>query len=111
MMKTIRVAKEFSRYPAGRYYSDGPASGERFREEMLAPFVNVEDELVVELDGARAYGSSFLEEAFGGLVRERRTTKERALQVIKIRSSKPSLVSEILGYIRDAQPKTASEAT
>ncbi|MGO4151472.1 STAS-like domain-containing protein [Cupriavidus sp. YAF13] len=105
MMKTIRVADEFSRYPAGRYLSDGPYSGERFREEMLVPIINVEDDIVIELDGARAYGSSFLEEAFGGLIRECRTTKERALKVLKLHSKRASLVTEILGYISDAKPR------
>jgi len=106
MMKTIRVATDFSRYPAGRFFEDGPNSGQRFREEYLAPIINDEDRIVIDFDGARAYGSSFLEEAFGGLVRERRTSKEHALRVLEFHSSRPSIIAEVEGYIREAQPKT-----
>jgi len=106
MMKTIRVATDFSRYPAGRFFEDGPNSGQRFREEHLAPIINEEDRIVIDFDGARAYGSSFLEEAFGGLVREGRTSKEHALRVLEFHSSRPSIIAEVEGYIREAQPKT-----
>ena len=69
---TINIATDFTPYPGGRYRSDGDFSGERFREELLRPaFSNAENETItVDLDGAAGFGSSFLEEAFGGLVRD-----------------------------------------
>jgi len=69
MNKIISIATDFSRYPAGRTRADGPYSGELFRTKMLEPALAAGDHLVVNFDGARGYGSSFLEEAFGGLVR------------------------------------------
>lgn len=69
MTTQINIAADFSRSPAGRFYSDGPFSGERFREELLVPALKRGDSVVVNLKGVLGFGSSFLEEAFGGLVR------------------------------------------
>lgn len=65
----ISIARQFSETPAGRYVSDGPASGQRFREEVLLPALRAGKNISIDLDGAVGFGSSFLEEAFGGLVR------------------------------------------
>lgn len=69
-MISIQVAREFSRHPAGRFEKDGPYSGESFRRKFLVPHLRNGEAITVDLDGARGYGSSFLEEAFGGLIRE-----------------------------------------
>lgn len=66
-MKTISVAKNFSNHPAGRTPEDGPNSGERFRNDFIAPELR-KGAVHIILD-AEGYGSSFLEEAFGGLIR------------------------------------------
>nr|WP_249205781.1 STAS-like domain-containing protein [Burkholderia cenocepacia] len=65
----ISVASDFSPFAGGRYTSDGPFSGERFREEVLLPHLRRGETLSIDLDGTLGLGSSFLEEAFGGLVR------------------------------------------
>jgi hypothetical protein len=69
----IRVV-EYARSPGGRFRSDGPFSGEWFREEIVRPAlteaVQAGDRLEVELDDTSGYGSSFLEECFGGLIRK-----------------------------------------
>lgn len=65
----INIASDFSVTPAGRFYSDGPDSGERFRKEFLVPALRSAEPLTLRIDGTAGYGSSFLEEAFGGLVR------------------------------------------
>jgi hypothetical protein len=66
----ISVLSNFSENPSGRYRKDGPFSGERFRDDFLLPLLNKGEKVTVNLDGALGYGSSFLEEAFGGLVRK-----------------------------------------
>ena len=68
--KTISIAKDFSRYPAGRFRLDGEWSGQRFREEHLVPALRDFDRVTVALNGIAGVASSFLDEAFGGLVRE-----------------------------------------
>ena len=70
-MKKIDIGLDFSKTPLGRYHpQDGPNSGERFRREFLVPALRSDPLVVVRIDQVEGYGSSFLEEAFGGLVRK-----------------------------------------
>lgn len=97
--KVINIAKDFTRYPGGRFYSDGPYSGEEFRTELLLPVLESGDECLIVFDGARGYGSSFLEEAFGGLVR---AGYKASLILSKFNfksESDPSLIDEIKDYL------------
>ena len=70
---TINVAKDFSRTPGSRFYTDGPYSGEAFREAILKPAfeeaLQSNSKLKIIFDGGYGYAPSFLEEAFGGLAR------------------------------------------
>lgn len=103
---TVRIGADFSRVPAGRFYSDGPNSGQRFREEILVPCLRDPGVVVIDLDDTEGYGSSFLEESFGGLVREEGFDKDALLRRFSFKSEEdPSLIPEITGYIRDAQPR------
>ena len=72
--KVINVVKDFHEKPYGRYRNDAPGceftSGETFRQEILAPALKEFDTVVVDLTGYNRYGRSFLDEAFGGLIRE-----------------------------------------
>ncbi|MGP5562761.1 STAS-like domain-containing protein [Vreelandella alkaliphila] len=73
----IDVVKDFSRRPFGRYMSKfGDRSGEAFREKFLAPNLREKNDVHVILDGYNRYGPSFIDEAFGGLVRESGFDKE-----------------------------------
>ena len=68
----ISIAKDFSKCPAGRFPENGPHNGTAFREDMLLPRLKGlcdSERLEVSLDGLGGVASSFLEEAFGGLVR------------------------------------------
>ena len=107
--QVINIAKDFTRYPGPRHIEDGPKSGEEFRETILAPrvanAVRTGDKIVVVLDGARGYTSSFLEEAFGGLVRLRGYTQDQLERVLVIRVSDPAMrywAGCIKEYISDA---------
>ena len=103
MKQSINIAKEFSRYPAGRYESDGDYNGEKFRTNFLVEPLKQKAHIKIIFDGARGYGSSFLEEAFGGLVRLK-FSKDEILETFDfISSDDPTLPSEIIGYINDAE--------
>lgn len=98
----INVADQFTRYPAGRYVTDGKFSGQRFREEYLIPAFLKGGAVRVILDGTMGFGSSFLEEAFGGLARDGRFTRDRLLEDLTLQSRDESLVDEIWSYIHEA---------
>ena len=98
----ISIAKQFSPTPAGRYTADGPFPGEKFREDVLMPALKKTDQTVtVDLDGTAGFGSSFLEEAFGGLVR--RGYPAAVLHArLNILSSHPSYIARVWSYIDHA---------
>lgn len=101
-MTRVNVAEDFSRYPSGRYKKNGNTSGEEFREKLLEPPLRNGDTIELFLDGTIGYGSSFLEEAFGGLVRSLKTNSEDILKKISFVSNDTLLVKEIEEYILDA---------
>lgn len=68
-MREIVIARDFSAFPGGRYIAHGKGSGELFRRDFLVPILDRSEAAKIQLDGAVGYPSSFLEEAFGGLVR------------------------------------------
>ncbi len=68
-MTKISISKDFSEFPGGRYRKHGPHSGEEFRENYLIPAFVRDDEININIDGTKGFPSSFLEEAFGGLLR------------------------------------------
>ena len=67
-MKTVKInlGKDFSKLPSGRDRSDGPYSGERFREDFLEPHLRNGTPVEVDLSDVEGLSSSFYEEAFGG---------------------------------------------
>ncbi len=74
-MNEVRVAQRFSRHLGGRYKKDGPWSGEAFRDAVLIDSVEkalrTREPVVINFDGVAGTPTSFLEEAFGGLLRAR----------------------------------------
>ncbi len=103
--KTINIAKDFSRYPSGRYMSDGLYSGEEFREKMLVPALKDHDKVIVILDGVNGYPSAFTEEVFGGLIRKGLFNKKQLDERLKIHFDNPAYYSyalEIKEYLEEA---------
>lgn len=103
--KTIVVGTDFSDTPGGRYRDDGPFSGQRFREEFLIPALKNNEKVVVDISGVEGYGSSFLEEVFGGLVRSNAFTKEELaakLTCVASDESKSCYLDRISAYMDEA---------
>jgi len=115
MATVIDIGRDFSRTPGGRLISDGPYSGQLFRDRTLAPALKeaVErgEKVTVVLDGPRGYLSSFLEEAFGGLIRFRVFDKKQLSGTLEIVARDPfyepyKLLAE--KYISEAKPTVAA---
>lgn len=102
MAKVIKLATDFTRFPYGRYRAQGPFSGEAFREQFLVDAIRNGEELEVDFDGTSGLSPSFLEEAFGGLVR-RGIDPDRIFALLRIKSDEdPSYIIEVRSYVRDA---------
>lgn len=76
MEHRIAISKDFSPYPMGRYRKHSKSSGEAFRDELLIPALKTGAVVVVNFAGAFGYPASFVEEAFGGLIRKGYTLDE-----------------------------------
>lgn len=101
--QVVDVGVDFTRFPAGRTLSDGPYCGAVFRDRFLRPRLDKGESVMVKLDSALGYGSSFLEEAFGGLIRLK-YPKDKVLSLVKLETSDALLIEEIKGYIENAKP-------
>lgn len=108
-MRHINIGADYSEDPAGRYYTDGPASGENFRENLLLKELSAlgeNEKLSIKIDGeVEAYGSSFLTEAFAGVVKYGYLRKSELLSKIEITYDDPEFAfyeSRILKYVDEA---------
>lgn len=115
--RVIAIAKDFSTYPGGRFRKDGDFSGEAFRDDLLIPSLkqaeNAKDTVVVVLDGTFGYAASFLDEAFGGLVRERHFDKKQLSRLLSIKATAAhmQLYKQLAEqYIDEAGPTMAKQS-
>jgi hypothetical protein len=70
-MNTVRIiVKDWTRFPGGRFKSDGEHSGEEFREVFLERNVKDGGRFEIDFNGIFTAGWSFLDEALGHYVSE-----------------------------------------
>ena len=81
-MIKVRFVEIFTDMPGGRYPTDGAYNGETFREKHLLPLLAEHGTIELDLSDSYGYGSSFLEEAFGGIVRHGHYTSTKLKEVI-----------------------------
>jgi hypothetical protein len=106
---TINVARDFSKEPIGRYTTDGESSGEVFRVKLLAPALCDAEVVRVILDGTEGYGSSFLDEAFAGLLRARiLRVGEFDRRIELVSEEDPSLKKEVQDYVAQEEARQRS---
>lgn len=96
-VREIEIGRDYTILPGGRYKKYGPFSGEDFRDSILAPALRENSKVIVYLDGVKTYMSSFLEEAFGGLIRERKFRYDdlKAQLIVKAREPKYAIYVKI----------------
>ena len=98
-MPTIKVKRDFTSAPGPRYRTEGAPSGEQFRKDVLEQKVRRATEtgevLTIDLDGTSGYGTSFLEESFGGLIRDSHFTLAQLTSVLQfISKDEPELIED-----------------
>jgi hypothetical protein len=106
----LKIASDFSSTPGPRRRSEGNFSGEEFRQRILVPklksAMDAGRELVVDLDGTSGYGTSFLEEAFGGLIRNNGYSLTELQRAVKfVSNEEPDLLKEIDEYMCEAHER------
>lgn len=101
------IATQFSRTPSARVESEGKFPGEQLREiitPMLKECIQNNEEFWIDLDGTAGYGTSFLEEVFGGLIRVEHIAYKDLRECLKIKSDEEEeLIEECWSYIEDAE--------
>jgi hypothetical protein len=109
---SLKIARDYSPNPGPRYIKEGENSGELFRQTKLLPAfkqaVSDNKKLIVDLDGTAGYGTSFLEESFGGLIREENISYETIVRTLEIISDEEEfLKDDINHYLKDAHEAKA----
>ncbi len=95
----ISVAKDFSRFPGVVFHlNDAARSAVAFRRMLTTALLSDKD-VLVELDGTCGYSSSFLKEAFGGMINESFSSLELRRRMTVLSDKDPSLVEEIWSYV------------
>ncbi len=109
-METIKlsIAKQYTRTPGPRYEKEGQFSGEKFRTELFFPLVRkaIQDDskIIVDLDGTHGYGTSFLEEIFGGLIRINKVSFDEIKKHVAIKSNEQDyLIDDVNEYLTQAK--------
>lgn len=101
----ITIATDYTKKPGGRFKKQGEGSGEEFRDNILIPKYKeaiANDEILeIDFDGCYAFPPSFLEESFGGLVREIRSA-EILKNINLICDDEPSIITEIMEMMDEA---------
>ena len=106
----INIAREFTPMPIGRFRTHGDTSGQTFREDILYPkiceAIKNKDTLEIDLEGMLGLNSTFLEESFGGLVREHGMNPDEILKTVKfLPGDNLDLYVELAQeYIQEAAP-------
>ncbi|MBP7806534.1 STAS-like domain-containing protein [Candidatus Gracilibacteria bacterium] len=106
---TINIATDFSDVPAGRYYTDGDTSGQKFYETILrdkfdnALLGNYEIDII--LDGVWGLPPSFLSASFGEL--STLHGSEKVLRHLHFTSNDedPTNLEDVLNEIRNPEAR------
>lgn len=114
MIKEINLIKEFSTKPYGRNHQDVTPeeykdTGEAFRLNILAPALQDKnnEKVRVILTGYNRYARSFLDEAFGGLIRASGFTYDELCNRLEYEHA---TVKAIEGTISERIKKAAQDA-
>lgn len=108
----ISIAKDFSKTPGPRYIKEGSFSAELFLQQILEEkfkdILEKDKKISIDLDGTLGYGTSFLEETFGGL--SRKYGADKVSEKIEIISNEePWLLDDIKSYIADVKKQTGTD--
>jgi len=96
------VVSEYTDMPIGRNALDGPENGADFRENHLMPALREYEIVKVDFNGTLGTAPSFLEEVFGGIVRNRQMTASELLRRVPVIYKFESVKNNVKKYIKEA---------
>lgn len=101
------IVRDFSETPGPREKVQGDFSAELFVESVLNPEFQKMDsdpdlKMEIDLDGTLGYGTSFLEEVFGGTARKKGVDFVRD-RIDVLSEEEPWLKDEIKSYVNDVE--------
>ncbi len=103
---TIKIAYDYTTTPGVRESEEGDYSGEEFLSRILLPkfkqALSEKKKVFIDLDDTAGYATSFLEAAFGGLVREYKDWKIVLANLEFKSKDDPFLEGDITEYIKEA---------
>jgi len=103
---TYKIAIQFSRTPSARNELEGKNPGVKLRQiitPLIRECIRNKQKFFVDFDGAAGYGTSFLEEVFGGLIRVEHFKYSDLKNTLRfISKEEPDLIDECWEYIDDA---------
>lgn len=107
----FKISKDFSVTPGPRFIDEGEYSGELLRKSHLIPAITEVmksgGKLIVDLDGTHGYLTSFLEEAFGGLIREDGISLSSINDTLEFISTEEAyLLDDIEEYLQEADSES-----
>ena len=106
---SINIAEDYSETPGARYISDGPFSGEEFRDKLLEPrylnCLSLGIKLIIDFDGGYGYPITFLEETFGGLVRKGYSGLDLLNNIVFISNEEPEIIEDITKFILEEEQR------
>jgi hypothetical protein len=113
MEKTLKICEKCKgyEYEGPRFINLGPFSGEEFRKKHLTDWLNnfgEQEKLTIDFEGTKMYSPSFLEESFGGVIRNAKTEKEaetnrKKLKLAEFINIDPDWKKKLDGYIDNAK--------
>jgi len=109
-MKICEVCRGYE-YEGPRFIKLGPFSGEEFREKHLSNWLNTLDDqekAIIDFEGTRMYSPSFLEESFGGVIRNAKTENDAEINRKKLKLAEfinidPDWKEKLDSYIEKAK--------
>lgn len=116
----INVGNDFTMRPMGRYSTDGNSSGEAFYTNHLIPKLkalmeynkqnpNDRQKLVIDFGTVKMCGGSWIEEAFGGAIRNSDIRPVELFDLIEVkvngRKYLENIANGVYGAIQDEQQR------
>ena len=99
---TIVVA-DYTDMPIGRNELDGPKNGADFRDRYLIPALKEYEIVNVDFNGTLGTTPSFLEEVFGGAVRNKYITGQELMRRAPVVYKFQSVKNNVKKYIKEAE--------